>query len=68
MNYRATARPLGFILWLLAVSMLFPLLFAVAHWRVNPGETLGFVSAIVVALALGSLLWLAGRKDRKSVV
>jgi trk system potassium uptake protein TrkH len=60
-NFRAAARPVGFILWLLAVSMLFPLGFAIAEWRADVHQALGFVTAIAIAAAGGGLLWLAGR-------
>ena len=61
MNYRATARPLGFIMWLLAVSMLFPLGMAVSELHIGQQTTVAFITAIAVAAVVGGWLWINGR-------
>ena len=60
MNFRATARPLAFIVWLLAASLTVPLLFAVTEPQ-HPYLTItAFGMAIAVAVVCGSGLWLIG--------
>jgi trk system potassium uptake protein TrkH len=63
MNYRATARPLGFIFWILALSMVFPCFLALMEWKQNPSTTTGFLIAIAISLVFGAALWFGGYRS-----
>jgi trk system potassium uptake protein TrkH len=61
MNYRATLKPLGYLLWVLAASQLFPLILALSESQAEFPTVRGFAVAILASLALGTALWLVGR-------
>ena len=60
MNFRAAARPIGYILWLLAFSLMFPLVVSLGELHTTPGALLGFIMAVIVAASLGGWLWAIG--------
>jgi len=63
MHYRATLKPLGYLLWVLAASQLFPLALALAENQGTYSTARGFLTSIAASLILGTILWLAGRRS-----
>lgn len=67
MNFRATGRPLGFIMWLLAISMLAPLGMALFELQHSHRTTVAFITAIAVALFIGCGFWYLGRNAKRQM-
>lgn len=61
MNFRATARPLGFLMWVLAASLLFPLVLAIFEDSYGFKTTTGFATTLLITALVGLALWLVGR-------
>ncbi|MFZ0565014.1 MAG: TrkH family potassium uptake protein [Chlamydiales bacterium] len=69
MLYRDICRVLSFYLWILAIPLCLPLFFAVyCEWIAGPEiypqppSALAFVLTILIAVSLGGLFWLLGKK------
>ena len=64
MNYRANLRALGFIVWIVGGSQLFPLMLAFTEHSTQYHTRTAFIISILISAALGGLLWLLGYAGR----
>jgi trk system potassium uptake protein TrkH len=67
MNYRAALRPIGWLLWLLGASLLFPLLLSLFEESELQYSAAGFMVAILVCIIAGAVLWRVGENKPERI-